>query len=210
MNMNKTLSDLIQNFFYQRLINQRDSSQRTISTYRDTFRLLLGFSQEYLGKKIDKLQLLDLNADVVLKFLDHLESKRKNSRRTRNNRLAAIRSFMQYVALEEPTALPMVEKVVREALSQVQDTAEISIRLHPELKLTKVVVSEAGASIYSASAFASQELPGLDQRVAFWSPICWERSSPPTQVDEGARRTRRVVSLRHGHPRRSALRRFRR
>src|SRR6202011_6417439 len=53
------------------------------------------------------------------------------------------------------------------------------IRLHPELKLTKVVVSEAGASIYSASAFASQELPGLDQRVAFWSPICWERSSPP-------------------------------
>jgi hypothetical protein len=51
--------------------------------------------------------------------------------------------------------------------------------IHPELKLTKVVVSEAGASIYSASAFASQELPGLDQRVAFWSPICWERSSPP-------------------------------
>src|SRR6516162_3377678 len=36
------------------------------------------------------------------------------------------------------------------------------IRLHPELKLTKVVVSEAGASVYSASAFASQELPGLD------------------------------------------------
>jgi hypothetical protein len=65
------------------------------------------------------------------------------------------------------------------------------IRLHPELKLTKVVVSEAGASIYSASAFASQELPGLDQRVAFWSPICWERSSSaegPAQFHRGVSR----------------------
>lgn len=112
MNMHKHLSNLIQDYFYQRLINQRDSSQRTISTYRDTFRLFLCFSQEYLGKRIDKIQLSDLNAEVVLRFLDYLETKRKNSIRTRNNRLATIRSFMQYVALQEPTSLTMIEKIL--------------------------------------------------------------------------------------------------
>jgi len=112
MNAHKNLSNLIQDYFYQRLINQKDASQQTISTYRDTFRLFLSFAQEHLGKRIDKIQLLDLNAQVVLEFLDHLESKRKNSIRTRNNRLAAIRSFMQYVALQEPTALTIVEKIL--------------------------------------------------------------------------------------------------
>ena len=110
--MHRRLSNLIQDYFYQRLINQRDSSQKTISTYRDTFRLFLCFAQEYLGKRIDKLQLADLNENVVLKFLNHLESKRKNGIRTKNNRLAAIRSFMQYVSLKEPTALAMVEKIL--------------------------------------------------------------------------------------------------
>jgi len=112
MDMHRRLSNLIQDYFYQRLINQRDSSQKTISTYRDTFRLFLCFAQEYLGKRIDKLQLADLNENVVLKFLNHLESKRKNGIRTKNNRLAAIRSFMQYVSLKEPTALAMVEKIL--------------------------------------------------------------------------------------------------
>jgi site-specific recombinase XerD len=112
MDMHKNLSNLIQDYFYQRLINQRDSSQRTISTYRDTFRLFLRFTQEHLGKRIDKMQLSDLNAEVILKFLEYLETKRKNSSRTRNNRLAAIRSFMQYVALQEPTSLAMVEKIL--------------------------------------------------------------------------------------------------
>ena len=68
----KSLSTLLQDYFYQRLINQRDSSQRTLLTYRDTFKLFLYFSQKYLSKRIDKLQLTDLNVDVVLKFLEHL------------------------------------------------------------------------------------------------------------------------------------------
>ena len=112
MDTHKHLSNLIQDYFYQRLINQRDSSQRTISTYRDTFRLFLCFIQDYLGKRIDKIQLADISAEVILKFLNHLELKRKNSVRTRNNRLAALRSFIQYVALQEPTALIMAEKIL--------------------------------------------------------------------------------------------------
>ena len=112
MNNNKKLSNLIQDYFYQRLINQRDSSPMTIATYRDTFKLFLNFAQTYLGKRIDKLELADLNSDTVLKFLDHLASVRKNGVRTRNNRLAAIHSFMQYVAEQDPTSLPIIRKVL--------------------------------------------------------------------------------------------------
>lgn len=112
MNINKNLSTLVQDYFYQRLINQRDSSQRTIASYRDSFKLFLCFTQDYLKKRIDKIQLEDLDADVVLRFLEHLEIERKNSVRTRNQRLAAIRSFMQYVGLKEPTELPIIERVL--------------------------------------------------------------------------------------------------
>lgn len=112
MDTHQHLSNLIQNYFYQRLINQRDASQKTISTYRDTFRLFLCFAKNCVGKRIDKLELVDLNAEVVLQFLNHLELKRKNCVRTRNNKLAALRSFMQYVALQEPTSLSMVEKIL--------------------------------------------------------------------------------------------------
>src|SRR4051812_29498629 len=102
MKTNKTVSYLLQDYFYQRLINQKDSSQRTISSYRDTFKLFLSFSKDHFKKRLDKIQLADLNVKTVLKFLEHLEQERGNSVRTRNNRLAAIRSFMQYVALKEP------------------------------------------------------------------------------------------------------------
>jgi site-specific recombinase XerD len=112
MSTEKTLSQLVQDYFYQRLINQRDLSQRTIATYRDSIRLFLCFAQKNLSKRIDKLQLEDLNVEVVLKFLEYLENDRKNSVRTRNNRLAAIRSFMQYVASKEPTVLPTIERVL--------------------------------------------------------------------------------------------------
>jgi hypothetical protein len=115
MNMNKHLSNLIQNFFYQRLINQRDSSQRTISTYRDTFRLLLGLSQEYLNKKIDKLQLIDLNADVdltvVALWLGH----------------EGITTTHHYVE----TDITMKEK----ALSKILDPKTKSVRFKPNAKL---------------------------------------------------------------------------
>src|SRR6185437_5596142 len=112
MNTKITLHKLLQDYFYQHLINQRDSSQRTITTYRDTFKLLLRFSQLYCKKKINKLELKDMDSKLVLKFLDHLEKSRKNSTRTRNNRLAAIRSFLQYTLLKEPSELSHIESVL--------------------------------------------------------------------------------------------------
>ena len=93
---------LLQSFFMDRLLRQRQASPHTIAGYRDSFRLLLQFANERLRKAPSKIQIEDLDASFVGLFLEHLESIRKNSARTRNARLAAIHSFFQYVALQEP------------------------------------------------------------------------------------------------------------
>ncbi len=95
------LPSLIQSFFTHRLLQQQ-ASPHTIAGYRDCFRLLLHFAKEKLGRTPSKLRVEDVDAPFVGLFLDHLESVRKNSARTRNARLGAIHSFFQYVALEEP------------------------------------------------------------------------------------------------------------
>jgi len=96
------LPSLLQSFFTDRLLRQLQASPHTISGYRDCFRLLLHFAKERLGKMPSKLRVEDLDAPFIGLFLDHLESVRQNSARTRNARLGALHSFFQYVALEEP------------------------------------------------------------------------------------------------------------
>src|SRR5258708_1897375 len=91
---------LLESFFTQRLIAQRRASPHTIGSYRDTFRLLLQFAERRLGKAPSRLTLEDLQAPFLGAFLDNLESARANATRSRNLRLAAIRSFFRYIALE--------------------------------------------------------------------------------------------------------------
>ena len=93
---------LLQSFFTDRLLRQRQASPHTIAGYRDCFRLLLKFAKQQLGKSSCQLRIEDLDTAFIGLFLDHLEGTRKNSARTRNVRLAAIHSFFRYVALEEP------------------------------------------------------------------------------------------------------------
>lgn len=93
---------LLQAFFTERLVQQRQASEHTIAGYRDSFRLLLRFARQRLGKEPSDLTLEDLNAPFLAKFLEHLEKDRGNSARTRNTRLAALHSFFRYVALNEP------------------------------------------------------------------------------------------------------------
>ncbi len=93
---------LLQAFFTERLVQQRQASEHTIAGYRDSFRLLLRFARQRLGKAPSDLTLEDLNAPFLAKFLEHLEKDRGNSARTRNTRLAALHSFFRYVALNEP------------------------------------------------------------------------------------------------------------
>jgi integrase/recombinase XerD len=100
--MTAGLPSLLQSFFTDRLLQQRQVSPHTVAGYRDSFRLLLHFAKERLGKNPSELLIEDIDAPFLGLFLENLEKVRKNSTRTRNVRLAAIHSFFQYVALEEP------------------------------------------------------------------------------------------------------------
>src|SRR5262245_5813531 len=93
-----SLPRLLQDFFCQRLVVQRRVSSKTVAAYRDAFRLLLRYAEAQIRKSPTALSLEDLDAPLVLGFLSHLEAQRGNSARTRNARLAAIRSFMRFAS----------------------------------------------------------------------------------------------------------------
>jgi site-specific recombinase XerD len=101
---------LLQNFFSKRLIAQRQASPRTVASYRDTFRLFLRYAQDRKKKPASTLTLADLDAPLILGFLDHLERERHNTARTRNARLSALRSFLHYTALYDPATLPVIQR----------------------------------------------------------------------------------------------------
>ena len=107
-----SFSTLLQRFFVEHLGRQRAVSPRTIAAYRDTFRLLLSFAEARIGKAPTALVLIDLDARLILNFLDHLEKDRNNGARSRNARLAALRSFLKYAAHYDLTALPSIEQAL--------------------------------------------------------------------------------------------------
>ena len=110
--MSDAFPSLLQSFFTDRLFRQRRASPNTIAGYRDSFRLLFHFAKERLGKAPSELTLDDLNVSFIGHFLDDLESRRKNSARTRNIRLATIHSFFQYVAFEEPAHALLCQRIL--------------------------------------------------------------------------------------------------
>lgn len=97
-----TLPALLQRFFTDRLTTQMEASPNTIAGYRDTFRLLLRYASQRGNKPPTKLRIEDLDAALIGDFLSHVEKVRRNSARSRNTRLAAIRSFYRYVAMNAP------------------------------------------------------------------------------------------------------------
>ena len=106
------LPKLIQGFFIQRLQEQQGVSAHTVASYRDTFRLLLGFVQKEGGRVPCQQRLGDWDAPCILKFLAYLETERGSACRTRNTRLAAIRSFMHWVSQQEPSAIALASRVL--------------------------------------------------------------------------------------------------
>ncbi len=106
------LPALLQSFFTERLLNQRRASAHTIASYRDCFRLLLSFAIRTLGKAPCALMLADIDAPFIGRFLADLETERGNSVRSRNLRLAAIRSFFRYVALNEPAHVLHCQRIL--------------------------------------------------------------------------------------------------
>jgi site-specific recombinase XerD len=87
------VATLIERYFTERLMRQRNVSANTIASYRDTFRLLFTFAQALLRKPPSALALDDLDAPLIGAFLTDLEAKRGASAKTRNLRLTAVRSF---------------------------------------------------------------------------------------------------------------------
>jgi len=109
---NAVLQRLIQQFFTERLCAQMEASPNTIAGYRDTFRLLLRFASDRTGRPPTKLNVDDMDCDLVADFLAHVETARRNSARSRNTRLAAIRSFFRYVAMNEPAYMLHAQKIL--------------------------------------------------------------------------------------------------
>jgi site-specific recombinase XerD len=106
------LAPTLQTFFTDRLIRQRQASPHTLAAYRDTLRLLLVFASARRGVEPSKLDIDDLDAPLIGAFLDHLERERDNSARTRNARLAAIRSLFRYAALRHPEHAAVIQRVL--------------------------------------------------------------------------------------------------
>jgi len=106
------LAPVLQGFFTDRLITQRNARPQTIAAYRDTFRLLLRFAHERTVKQPFQLDIDDLDAPLIGAFLNHLEQARDNSPRTRNARLGAIHSFYRFAALEHPEHAHTIARVM--------------------------------------------------------------------------------------------------
>jgi len=105
------LGPVLQRYFCEYLVSQRDLSPQTIGSYSDTFRLLLAFLERRYRIKPDRVCVDDLDEPRVLMFLDDLERRRGNTARTRNNRRAAIRSFLRFAAAN-PVLLPVAQRVL--------------------------------------------------------------------------------------------------
>ncbi len=102
----------LEKFFTDWLMRQRRLSSNTIAAYRDSFRLLLRYAQRHLGKPPMRLDLGDLDATLIGAFLNHLETQRHNSARTRNARLAAIHAFFKFVATDYPEHAQAIQRIL--------------------------------------------------------------------------------------------------
>lgn len=107
-----SITPTLQAFFSDRLVKQRQASSHTVASYRDTFRLLLEFTEHRTGKKPSSLGWEDLDVALIGTFLDHLELDRHNSARTRNLRLTAIRSLFAYAGLRHPEHAETIARVL--------------------------------------------------------------------------------------------------
>jgi site-specific recombinase XerD len=128
--MSTLLAPTLESFFSDRLLRQKRVSPNTIASYRDTFRLLLRFAEQQTGTRPAKLELTQLDTSMIAAFLDHLETERGNSARTRNVRLGTIHSFFQYCALRHPEHAGLIARVL--AIPAKRSERRTVTFLHPE------------------------------------------------------------------------------
>ena len=103
---------LLQQFFTEYLLAQRAMSPHTVASYRDTLMLFLDFAHAQLGKAPTELCLTDIEPELILMFLDHLEQQRHNTVHTRNLRLSALRTFLKFAARRDVSSLHAIERAL--------------------------------------------------------------------------------------------------
>jgi site-specific recombinase XerD len=134
MRITPILPALIERFFTERLMRQRNVSPHTIASYRDTFRLMFAFAQVQLRKRPSALDLRDLDAPFITRFLDDLEQNRSASVTTRNLRLTAIRSFFRFAAFEAPDHSEHIQRVLAIPTKRY-DRRQVHFLTRPEIDM---------------------------------------------------------------------------
>ena len=165
------VATLVERYFTERLMRQRNVSPNTIASYRDTFRLLFTFAQAQLRKPPSTLTLDDLDAPLISAFLEDLEKRRGAGVRTRNLRLTAIRSFFRFVSFEEPAYSAHIQRVLA-IPSKRHDKSQVQFLTRPEIEAILATPDRTtwlGRRDYSLLLLAAQtglrlsELIGLDR-----------------------------------------------
>ena len=107
-----SFASLVQQFFTEYLVAQRAVSPRTVACYRDALMLFLNFANRKLGQTPTALRLADIQPDLILAFLDHLERERHNTVRSRNLRLTALRAFLKFAGRRDLSSLHTIERAL--------------------------------------------------------------------------------------------------
>jgi site-specific recombinase XerD len=154
------LAPTLEAYFTERLVHQRQPSPNTVVAYRDAWRLLLGFAQQRTTKQPCQLDISDLDAPLIAAFLTHLEIDRHNCPRTRNARLAAIRSFFAFAALAHPEHAALIARVLAIPTKRC-DKALVNYLTGPEADaVTASLTASAGPAGATTRCSSSPSRPG--------------------------------------------------
>ena len=133
---------LVQQFFTEYLVAQRAVSPQTVACYRDALMLFLDFTSGKLGKAPTAMRLADIQPDLILAFLDHLEHGRHNAVRSRNLRLTALRAFLKFAGRRDVTSLHDVERALAVPMKRFERPM-LGFLTRPEME---AVLGQPGAS----------------------------------------------------------------
>jgi site-specific recombinase XerD len=172
---------LIRTFFYEWLVEQRNASIYTVRSYRDAWRLFLRFVAQRSGKQVAMITLTDLTAREVIAFLGHAEHERGGTIGTRNCRLAAIRSFFNFVATRDPGLIAQCVEILNIPIKRgpvsepcYLDSAEVTaILAQPDRSTLEGMRDHALLSfLYNSGARIQEALDLCPDAIRFDSPSC--------------------------------------